>query len=345
VRIVDMRHEKPVGPGGLFSPELAELVRAAIGRGEQALLLLNRRGYSTHVFCRRCGFESRCPDCAVHMTYYRGATRLLCHYCGMRADPPQKCPDCGSPEVRYSGAGTEKVLAAATALFPGARIGRMDGETLKPRGAAERIYRALKDHEIDLLVGTQVIAKGIDIPGITTIGVVNADTALLLPDFRAAERTFQLLCQVAGRAGRGDRKGKVVIQTYEPTHYAVTCASRHDQNGFVRQELEFRRTASYPPFGSLLRLVFQGESAAAVEDAARTRSAALLAHAVVASGAASLLGPAPCPILKIKNLVRWHVIVKAKAGETISAVLESLPESLDSGGVRVLVDRDPVALL
>ena len=175
---------------------------------------------------------------------------MLCHYCGRREAALEKCPDCGAPDVRYVGAGTEKVMAAATALFPGARIARMDGETLKPRGAAERIYHALRDHEIDVLVGTQVIAKGIDIPGITTIGVVNADTALLLPDFRSAERTFQLLCQVAGRAGRGDRKGTVIIQTFEPAHYAVTCAARHDQNGFARQELEFRRASGYPPFGS-----------------------------------------------------------------------------------------------
>jgi primosomal protein N' (replication factor Y) len=345
VRVADMRHEKPVGAGGLFSAALVERTRAALDRREQVLLLLNRRGYSTHVFCRRCGYESRCPDCAVHMTYYRGATRLLCHYCGRRDDPPSKCPDCGAPDVRYSGAGTEKVFAAAASLFPGARLARMDGETLKPRGAAERLYRELRDHEIDVLVGTQVIAKGIDIPGITMIGVVNADTALLLPDFRAAERTFQLLCQVAGRAGRGDREGHVIIQTFEPNHYAVTAAARHDHNGFVRQELEFRRAAGYPPFGSLLRIVFQGTSAIEVESAARSRAASFASLPAVASRAASLLGPAPCPILKIRNLHRWHLIVKARQSETLAEVLGSLPDSLDSGGVRALVDRDPVALL
>jgi primosomal protein N' (replication factor Y) (superfamily II helicase) len=345
VKIIDMRHEKPVGPGGLFSASLCELVRAALGRGEQALLLLNRRGFSTHVFCRRCGFEARCPDCAVHLTYYRGATMLLCHYCGRREQPPGRCPECTSPEVRYVGAGTEKVMAAASALFAGARIGRMDGETLKPRGAAEKIYRALRNHEIDLLVGTQVIAKGIDIPGITTIGVVSADTALLLPDFRAAERTFQLLCQVAGRAGRGSREGQVVIQTFEPDHYAIISAARHDQNGFARQELEYRRSSGYPPFGFLLRLVFQGPDSLRVETAARERAAALAKHAAIASGRATLLGPAPCPILKVRNDHRWHLLVKAREAETLSELVRDLPESHGAGGVRMLVDRDPVALL
>ena len=222
----------------------------------------------------------------------------------------------------------------------------MDGETLKPRGAAERIYRALRDHEIDVLVGTQVIAKGIDIPGITTIGVVNADTALLLPDFRSAERTFQLLCQVAGRAGRGDRKGQVIIQTFEPAHYAVTCAARHDQNGFARQELEFRRAAGYPPFGSLLRIVFQGEDAVA-RGTGGPRAARRVSRRTPRSrpAAASLLGPAPCPILKIRNLHRWHLIAKARESEALAAVMAALPEAHDSGGVRMLVDRDPVALL
>jgi primosomal protein N' (replication factor Y) len=344
VKIIDMRHEKPIGPGGLFSPWLHELTRSALARREQVLLLLNRRGFSTHLFCRRCGFEARCPDCAVHLTYYRGATMLLCHYCGRREPPPPKCPECGAPDIRYVGAGTEKVFAAASALFPGARIARMDSETLKPRGAAERIYRALRNHEIDLLVGTQVIAKGIDIPGITTIGVVNADTALLLPDFRSAERTFQLLCQVAGRAGRGELKGQVAIQTFEPSHYAILAAARHDQNGFVRQELEYRRSAGYPPFGSLLRVVFQGEAPLRVEEAARAMAAALAANPAIASGAASVLGPAPCPILKIRNLHRWHLIVKARASESLSAILATLPESRDHA-VRTLVDRDPVALL
>jgi primosomal protein N' (replication factor Y) len=247
--------------------------------------------------------------------------------------------------VRYTGAGTEKVMAAASALFAGARLARMDGETLKPRGAAERIYRALRAHEIDLLVGTQVIAKGIDIPGITTIGVVNADTALLLPDFRAAERTFQLLCQVAGRAGRGERKGRVIIQTFEPEHYAVTCAARHDQNGFARQELEYRRSAGYPPFGFLLRLVFQGPEPLRVEAAARDAAARLAKDATIAAGAATVLGPAPCPILKIRNDHRWHLIVKARESAALSAVMQGLPESHESRGVRTMVDRDPVALL
>lgn len=344
VSIVDMRHEKPIGPGGLFSTDLLQLARRALARNEQVLLLLNRRGFSTHLLCRRCGFEARCPDCEVHLTYYRGATMLLCHYCGRRDTPPPSCPECHAPDIRYSGAGTEKVFAAAKALFPGARVTRMDSETLKPRGAAERIYRELRAHEIDVLVGTQVIAKGIDIPGITTIGVVSADTALLLPDFRAAERTFQLLCQVAGRAGRGDRKGKVIIQTFEPHHYAIACASRHDHNGFLKQELEFRRASGYPPFGALLRVIFQGEEPLRVEAAASAFSESLRAMAAITSGFATLLGPAPCPIGKIRNLHRWHVIVKARGQATLSEVLAGLPESQDRG-VRVLIDRDPVALL
>jgi primosomal protein N' (replication factor Y) len=344
VRLVDMRHEKPAGPGGLFSQTLMFQMREALRAGGQVLLFLNRLGFSTQVLCKRCGWRGRCDACDVNLTYHRGATRLLCHYCGRESAPPVKCPDCGSPEVKYRGAGTEKVAEAALALFPEKRVARMDGETLEARGAAERIYAALKAREIDILVGTQVVAKGLDLPGITLIGVVNADTSLLLPDFRAAERTFQLLCQVAGRAGRGDRPGKVLIQTFEPEHYAVRCALHHDHDRFVAEEMRYRRAAGYPPFGKLARVVYEGVDDALVERVSLACAERLKAEPSIAAGRTVLLGPAPCPIPRIQSRFRRHLVLRAPREEDLSALMEPAAAG-GTAEVRVMLDRDPTALL
>ncbi len=344
IRIVDMRNEKPLGPGGLFSTPLYHQVREAISRKEQVLLFLNRRGFSTQVLCKRCGWAAKCGGCAVHLTYYFGASTLLCHYCGTKLPPPSKCPDCGSPQVRYQGSGTERVETAAKALFPGAHVARMDGETLQARGSAERIYDRLRDGTIDVLVGTQVIAKGFDIPNVTTVGVIHADTALLIPDFRAAERTFQLLCQVAGRAGRGDRAGRVFVQTYEPTHYAVTCAARHDWIRFSEQELEYRKAAGYPPFGQLLRVVCQGPDDLEVQGCIESVRRALDGELARTPGTFTILGPAPCPLHQLQGAFRWHVIVRTSDTARLTALLGAVPDS-PNRRVRTIVDRDPVAMM
>jgi primosomal protein N' (replication factor Y) len=344
VRLVDMRHEKPTGPGGLFSQTLLFQMRQALERKEQVLLFLNRLGFSTQVLCKRCGWRGRCDACDVNLTYHRGSTRLLCHYCGAEKTPPPACPDCGGPELKYRGSGTEKVAEAAMSIFPGKRVARMDGETLAARGSAERIYTALKNREIDVLVGTQAVAKGLDLPGITLIGVMNAETSLLLPDFRAAERTFQLLCQVAGRAGRGDRPGRVLIQTFEPDHYAVRCALRHDHDRFVEEEMRYRRAAGYPPFGKLLRVVLEGEDDAKVEVASVALAEKLAQEPAVREGRVQLLGPAPCPIPRLQGRFRRHVILKSPTDADL-ALLMGPASSAGDAHVRAIVDRDPTALL
>ncbi|HYC77540.1 MAG TPA: primosomal protein N' [Planctomycetota bacterium] len=344
VRLVDLRREKPVGPGGLFSTALFHQTREALARGEQALLFLNRLGFSTQLLCKRCGWRGRCVQCEVNLTYHRETSRLLCHYCGAEATPPARCPDCGHDDVKYRGAGAEKVAEAATALFPGKRVARMDGETLQARGAAERIYDALRNREIDVLVGTQSVAKGLDLPGITLIGVINADTSLLLPDFRAAERTFQLLCQVAGRAGRGDRPGRVLIQTYEPDHYALRCAVAHDHDRFAAEEMRYRRAAGYPPYAKLVRVVFEGVDDARVEATAAAVAARVAQQEAVQDGRVRLLGPAPCPIPRLQSRFRRHLMLKSVDDDALTSLLPAASTGGDAH-VRLLVDRDPTGML
>lgn len=344
IAIVDMRHEKPVGAMGVFSRPLVLALETALHRNEQAMLFLNRRGYATNVLCRRCGWRATCDRCAIQLTHYREAAQLLCHYCGAERPPPVECPDCLAPELRFAGYGTERVAKAAEALFPGRRVVRMDGETLRRRGAAERIFEDLQGGAIDILVGTQVLAKGLDIPNVTLVGVISADTALLIPDFRSSERTFQLLCQVAGRAGRGDAPGRVVIQTFTPDHAAIQCAARHDHRGFAREELRERRSLGYPPYGSLARIVVESGEAAAGLAFARTLGAEASAWPEIQSGEAAILGPAPCPIPLIKGSFRHHLLLTSRSADTMTALLPRLPRRSDQR-LRALVDRDPVALL
>ncbi len=345
VRIVDMRNEKPMGKGGLFSTALFHRTRETLARGHQVLLFLNRRGFSTQVLCKRCGWRARCHACDVNLTYYQGTSLLICHYCDFRQEAPRSCKECLNPDIKFHGAGTEKVVESAASLFPGKRIRRMDGETLRARGAAESIYADLKSGAIDILVGTQVIAKGLDIPNITLIGVINADTSLLIPDFRAAERTFQLLCQVSGRAGRGDHSGEVLIQTFEPNHYAMTFAQHHDTAGFARTELVVREAHGYPPFGHLVRVIAQSPDAKDSENAAREIRATLDATAEVLAGAVTLLGPAPCPIPMLQGSYRWHLLARAADDRDLDAIIAACPERNLRRGVRVIVDRDPSAMM
>ena len=343
-RIVDMRNEKPVGPGGMFSRLLLNALEKTLSRSEQALLFLNRRGFATHVLCTRCGWKATCPNCAISLTHYLRSSRLLCHYCGHEREPLRACPDCRTPGVTLQGVGTERVAAATSAFFPGARVARMDGETLRRRGAADAIFQDLKEGRIDVLVGTQVVAKGFDIPGISLVGVISADTALLVPDFRSAERTFQLLCQVAGRTGRGDVPGHVIIQTWSPGHEAIEAAATHDLARFATAELEHRRRAGYPPFGHLLRLVVESPEPRHAVEAAGEISRELAALDAVSSGAVTLMGPAPCPIEVIKGQHRQHMILRAGDAESLTRLLPHLPRRSGTR-LRVLIDRDPVALM
>ncbi len=336
VELVDMREEfKAVGKEEIFARRLVEETRAALDRGEQVILLLNRRGYSSVVMCRSCGEKVECENCSLSMTYHRKAgreveeggiaepgERLECHFCGFRRTVPKSCPKCGSEHLYFMGAGSQQGEEKLQELFPEARIGRMDRDTVRGRGDMERLLGRLHAGEINLLVGTQMIAKGHDIHGVTLVGVVGADYALGLPDFRAAERVFQLLTQVSGRAGRGELPGKVLVQTYYPDHYAVKFAAQHDYPGFVAKEMQYRRSLQYPPFSVLANVILVSEK---MEEAAAW-SAEIGRHFKDARPAGvKVLGPAAAPIMRLKRIYRFHFVLKAERrgalGEALRAML------------------------
>lgn len=344
VTLVDMRHEKPTGPGGIFSSPLVSLTRQALDRNEQVLFFLNRRGFNTSVMCKGCGNALECSDCSISLVYYRDKGHLLCHYCNHSRPLPRFCPDCRSPELSLSGYGTEFVEDATRRVFRGARIARMDSQTMARRHAHENIYRQLKEGRIDILIGTQMVAKGLDLPGITLIGVLAADRSLLIPDFRSAERTFQLLTQVSGRAGRGDRSGRVLAQTYSPEHYSLQCAAAHDFPRFAELELKHRHASSYPPFGVLTRVLIQGPDEDGVE-ASAARIAASLREPARLLGM-RLLGPAPAPLRQVKKLFRHHLIIQSESSEKMIEFLHGASNDLKSrGSIKVLVDRDPTSMM
>jgi primosomal protein N' (replication factor Y) len=328
-----------------WSAQLDDEVSSALGRGEQVLLLLNRRGFANFLQCRTCGEVQDCPNCSVALTVHHGPDVLRCHHCGHEAEVPVACPACGGTVQQMRGVGTQKLEEMLAQRFPEARLARMDLDTTSSRWAHHRILSAVERGDVDLLVGTQMIAKGLDFPNVTLVGVVDADTALYLPDFRAAERTYQLLAQVAGRAGRGPRGGKVLVQTRSPQHHALAYAVRHDTPGFLRAERELRRSPPYPPEVSLANYIVSGLDEEGVRQAALglldwcTR--AIEKHGIVVT----LLGPAPCPLARVKERWRWHLVVKgpgAEVGKLVRGSRKLLRQM--RGAVTVTVDRDPASL-
>ncbi len=306
VQVVDLRAELEAGNHEMFSRVLAAAVDEALGAGDQVLLLLNRRGFAKSVVCRTCGHTARCPDCSVSLTWHRDDQRLWCHYCDYRRDVPQHCPACGSARLRSFGVGTEQVLAAAAARWPTARMARADRDSLSRRGSHERLFQSFADRQLDMLVGTQLLAKGMDWPHVTLVGIIAADLALSLPDFRAAERTYDLLTQAAGRAGRGAKRGRVVVQTYNPEHYSVAAAAAQDFQPFYDQEVGFREELGYPPFGHLLLV----EASAASPQEARA-PLDRLAAALRGQPELTVRGPSPAPIEKVRTQHRCHVLIRA----------------------------------
>ncbi|HUW64650.1 MAG TPA: primosomal protein N' [Spirochaetia bacterium] len=322
VNLVDLRDEVHSGRTGLFSAQLLDALQENLERGAQSLLFLNRRGFHTFLVCRRCGTVVRCSHCAISLVYHR-SHQLKCHYCNHTRAVPDACPDCGG-QLQHFGAGTERVEEEVQRLFPQARVLRMDADTTSRKGAHGRILAAFAAGEADILVGTQMIAKGLDLPRVTLVGVVSADQSLHMPDFRAAERTFQLLTQVAGRAGRGGTPGTVIAQTYNPDHYSVRLAAAHDFPGFWTMEAALRKQHHYPPFGHLIRVVLADPR----EETAR-EGAAQLAQSLQAAGAGcgwEILGPAPAPVTRLKDLYRWHLMLKGDRGPELRRVLR---ETLD----------------
>jgi len=341
VQIVDLRKELKDGNLSLFSRILCREIESALGRQEQVLLFLNRRGGASIVECRDCGWVIRCRRCNVALTYHFAESRdgiLICHQCNYRLRNPRVCPNCGSRKIKFLGAGTEKLEEEARRFFPQARILRWDSEVASGDPELhQQIYNRMVNHEVDILIGTQIVAKGLDLPRITLVGVVNADTILNFPDFRAGERTFQLLCQVAGRAGRGYRTGKVIVQTYTPGHYAIQAAARHDYYSFFQQEITYRQNLHYPPFSSLARLVYSHTSEIRCQAEAEKLMRILL-NLVAEEGRAGItfIGPAPAFINRLRGRYRWQVLLK---GYNLSDFLQKV--ALPRGW---LVDIDPVDL-
>ncbi len=377
VEMIDMRQEfRETGTEQLFSRRLLEDTRAALDRGEQVIILLNRRGYSFVVMCRSCGEKLECENCAISLTYHKAADetalgaassagqqqaenrgqagsqgqartgqRLECHYCGYRRGVPKSCPKCGSEHLYYMGAGSQQGEERLQELFPGARIGRMDRDTVRTRGDLERLLGKLDSGEINLLVGTQMIAKGHDFHGVTLVGVVGADFALGLPDFRAAERVFQLLTQVSGRAGRGELPGRVLVQTYQPDHYVNQFAREHNYTGFVAREMYFRRALRYPPFSVLANVIVQSERLEEVLDWCGRLGRWLAQRR---GDGVQVLGPAAAPNVRLKRIYRYHMVLKSDRRGVLATALRDLIAVMEREEIprrAVVVDVDPIHLM
>jgi primosomal protein N' (replication factor Y) len=351
VSVVDMRTGERGGRSfDILSEPLVSAIQQRLEKREQTILLLNRRGYASFMQCRGCGNVWHCPDCNVSMTYHRGRRRLVCHYCFREEPIPTQCDRCGSTELSHKGVGTEQVERIVAETFPNARIARMDVDTTSAKWSHHDILDRVAANEIDILLGTQMIAKGLDFPNVTLVGVINADVAMNLPDFRASERTFQLLTQVAGRAGRGVKGGDVFVQTALPHHYAIKTAVQHDYRAFAERELSERYGPGYPPHTRMANIVISGTDEVAVQEAAEHASQWIEALIMKHKPAGVLLtGPAPCPVDRIRGRWRWHVLIRSVSPGPLGAVCRevqhryALPQS--RAELRLVLDRDPVTLL
>ena len=341
VEIVDMREELTRSKKiPLLSQSLKEWIRKDLAEDKQIILFLNRRGFSTFISCRKCGYVLRCKRCEVSLTYHFHAKQLICHHCKFTMDPPTICPECNSSYVKYWGIGTEKVESEIHRLFPSAVISRMDTDSTHKRGTHEKVLSKFKAGKIDVLVGTQMIAKGLDFPKVTLVGVISADTALNLPDFRSGERTFNLLTQVAGRAGRGDLGGRVIIQSYTPAHYAIQAAKNHDYQSFYSKEISYRKDLGLPPFRHMACLTFRGrkdEKVFKFSESCKDRLKKKDRDKKI-----EILGPAPAPVSKMRGMYRWNLFLKTEKAEDIVALLkETLGNRRKEKGILTTVDIDP----
>ncbi len=339
VEVVDMRRQLEGKRERIFSNVLEDKTRQALGKKEQVMILLNRRGFSTYLHCSSCGYVMSCPNCRICLAYHTDKTTLLCHVCHYQALPQRLCPGCQKNYLHYFGLGTQKVEMEARRLFPDARITRMDTDSTSKKDSHANILRAFKKGEVDILIGTQMIAKGHDFPNVSLIGVISADTALYIPDFRSSERTFDLLTQVSGRAGRGDIPGRVVVQTFVPQHYAIQSAKDHDYLEFYEKEINIRRELRMPPFSHLVQIVLRGASEKNV-----VRNAIELARALrvgAAAAAMGVLGPAPCVSSKEHGQFYWNVYVKGGEVAQINAFIRETLIGFKKSGVVLAVDVDP----
>ncbi|WP_077622070.1 primosomal protein N' [Sediminibacillus massiliensis] len=346
VHLADMREELHAGNRSMFSRQLKEAIEERLAKKEQIVLFLNRRGYSTFVMCRDCGHVMECPHCDIALTYHRNSERLKCHYCSYEERMPNKCPECESKTIRYFGTGTQKVEESLTKLIPQARIIRMDVDTTRKKGSHEKLLNQFANKEADILLGTQMIAKGLDFANVTLVGVLAADSLLHLPDFRAAEKTFQLLTQVSGRAGRHSLPGEVVIQTYTPEHYSVEMASQYDYENFYRKEMGMRRSFHYPPYYYLSLITVSHSNQVKVMEVTK-KIVQFLNNKL--SAQTTILGPTPSPLTRIKDRYRFQCMIKYKnepdLRKTIRKMLTIFEEDTKQNDLLISVDMQPYQLM
>lgn len=343
VEVVDMKLELRTGNRSTLSGRLAQLIEETVARGEQVILLLNRRGFFSTMKCGKCGEVVSCTHCSVAMTIHRSSNSLQCHFCDSRRDIPELCPYCGGETFKFKGKGTERIEKELKQYFPEIRILRMDWDTTRNRGAHRRILAAFASKEADVLVGTQMVAKGHDFSGVTLVGIVSADIGLHVPDFRAGERVFQLLTQAAGRAGRGAMEGRVLIQTYQPSHYSVRAASRHSYSSFYEREKKVRKASGYPPFSRIVHIKLFSVDSEAVRRAA-SGVVKRLAPPGGGDGSLIILGPAPFPVQRIKREYIWHLLIKTTDIWSTLAILRKDDWKPESGIIRTQVVIDPVTM-
>ncbi len=345
VTTIDMRLEFRRG-GGAISRQLHQSVNQALREGGQVILLLNRRGFSTSIQCPSCGHVVRCEDCDIALTHHRAENQAICHYCDYRRVTPAVCPECGFAGIRFAGQGTQRLEQEIARRFPGVSALRMDSDTMQRPGSHEAALARFRSGEVQILFGTQMIAKGLDFPNVTLVGVINADTGLNFPDFRAAERTFQLVTQVAGRTGRGPLGGQVLVQTFSPEHPAIQAAARHDYESFAAQELPSRAQFRYPPYEAMLRLIIRSPSETAGETFAEQLTDQLRAAAGRQETDVRILGPAPAPLAKLQGKFRFHTLMQAKQTTTLNDILRQVTKAVKTPEpVQWVVDVDPINLL
>jgi primosomal protein N' (replication factor Y) len=350
ITLVDMRNELKEGNYSILSNKLREEIEIKLQKKEQIILFLNRRGYSTFLSCRQCGHVEKCPNCDVSLTFHHNNSILMCHYCGYKKYAPKVCPSCNSSKIKYFGTGTQKVEDIIAKVYPDARILRMDADTTKRKGAHDRILNAFKNKQADILIGTQMIAKGLDFPNVTLVGVITADTSLNLPDFRAAERTFQLTTQVAGRAGRGALLGKVIVQTYEPEHYSLIHAKSHDYYNFYNEEVIIRKEMLYPPFKNIINIIFSCVNEDRLIKFSNKFYIILIDYFKSINKEyliSDIYKPVPAEISKISNKYRWHMIIKTNHIKIFKNILRKAYREYLSheNEVNIAIDIDPVSLL
>jgi primosomal protein N' (replication factor Y) len=353
VRIVDLRQNRDArGVRRFVSAELHQAIKQTLERGEQVLLFLNRRGYASFPVCAACGQPVRCKHCDISLTLHQQANAYRCHYCGYSRSATSNCEFCGSASIKHLGLGTEKLETAVASLFPGARIARMDRDTTRRKGSVLKLLKGLQKKTIDILVGTQMIAKGHDFPNITLVGIICADLSLSFPDFRAGERTFQLLAQVAGRAGRGDAPGQVILQTYNPEHFSIAAATQQDFDAFYQQEIGFRRALAYPPFSRMIQLKVSGRNPQKTEthvrllgDVCRKEKAAAPAQ----YRGLEIMGPIEASLARIADRHRWQILIKGLSArelhQFVRRLLSNNPSLFNAGSVQVVIDVDPVFMM